>query len=350
MKVAIDKGPLTGADAVRGIGFHTQLLIKHLRKIKDVDIDPVSFEATDLSRYDVLHYPSFHPHFLTLPSKKLRPSVLTTHDLIRLVYPKHYPPGIAGKIRFVLQKARLKNIDRVITISETSKKDIVRFLGIQAEKIDVVYLAPRSMFKKLKSGNWEKGIRDKYNLPDKFVLYVGDVNYNKNLLRLADACKRVGVALVIVGKQAASTDFEPGHIENRPFARFLKKYGGDKDILRPGFVPDEDLVKIYNLASLYAQPSLYEGFGLPVLEAMACQTPVLSAKTQALVEIARDAAYFVDPKDAKEIEKGLKKLLVDKRLRKDFIKKGSKKVKGYSWKKTAQKTAEVYRKVSDAQG
>lgn len=345
MKVAIDKGPLSGGHAVRGIGFHTELLIKHLKELKEVDVDPVSLEAADISKYDVFHYPNFHPYFLTLPSKKPGPSVLTVHDLIPLIYPNHYPPGIRGRFRYFLQKRRLKNIDRVITISKTSKKDIVRFLGIPAEKIDAIYLAPREIFKKLKGKKWKKEIREKYNLPKKFVLYVGDVNYNKNLLRLALAAKNVDTPLVIVGKQAKSKDFDRSHPENAQLTELLDKFGSDKEILRVGFVPDDDLVKIYNLATLYAQPSLYEGFGLPVLEAMASGTPVLASKTQALVEIADDAAYFVDPKDRKDIEKGLEGLLEDKSLRKELVKKGKKKAEEYSWEKTAKETAEVYKKV-----
>lgn len=345
MRVAIDEGPLTGGHAVRGIGVHTKLLLEYLEKQKGIDIDPVNIEKVDTSEYDVIHLPSFHPFFLSLPSKKLGRTVLTIHDLIPLVYPRHYPPGIKGRFRFYLQEQRLKNIDRVITISETSKKDIVRFLGFSADKVDVIYLAPRAVFKKLKGKGPQKKIKEKYGLPDEFVLYVGDVNYNKNLLRLGDACKKAGVPLVIVGKQAAESDFDRTHPENRPLVRFLDKYGDDKAVLRLGFVKDEDLVRIYNLASLYCQPSLYEGFGLPVLEAMACQTPVVASKTPALAEISGKAAYFVDQEDADDIADGIKKVMEDGSLRKRLIAKGEKKVKEYSWEKTAKETVEVYKKV-----
>jgi glycosyltransferase involved in cell wall biosynthesis len=345
MKVAFDTGPLKGGDAVRGIGVHSRILLEHLKKIKDIKIDAVDTRSADLSKYDIVHYQKFHPYFFSLPFTKNKPSVLTIHDLIYLIYPGNYPAGIKGNLRYFIQKFLVKKMDAIITISETSKKDIVRFLGIPKEKIFAIHLAPREIFRPIDDNRFLGEIKAKYKLPDKFVLYVGDVNYNKNLLGLATACKYAKVPVVIVGKQATSEEFGRNHPENRPLVTLLEKYGKDKDVIRLGFVEDSDLVGIYNLASLYCQPSFYEGFGLPVLEAFAAGCPVVAAKNQALVEIGEPACLFADPRDPDDIAKKISMVLEDSELREQLIETGKVLVKNYSWAKTARQTAEIYRKV-----
>lgn len=346
MKVAIDSGPLVTGHAIRGIGAHTKLLIEHLEKIKDVKIDVLDFSKTDLSKYDIAHIPSFNPFFLSLPFKKpTKRTVLTIHDLIPLIYPEHYPSGIRGSLNFFIQKILIKNVDTILTISETSKKDICRFLDVSPDKVKVIYLAPREVFREIKDESLLQKIRKKYSLPNDFVLYVGDVNYNKNLFGLSEACKLAGIPLVIVGKQAKSEEIDRKHIENRPFVRFLNKFGGDPSIIRVGFVSDEDLVGIYNLATLYCQPSFYEGFGLSVLEAFASGVPVVAARTQALVEIGEPACIFADPKDPKDIAEKISTVLADEVLRNQLIETGKVVVKNYSWEKTARETLEVYKEI-----
>ena len=344
-KVAFDTGPLKGGDAVRGIGVHSRILLEHLKKIKDINVDAVDVASVDLSKYDLVHYQKFHPYFFSIPFTKNKPSVLTIHDLIYLIYPSHYPAGIKGNLKYGIQKFLVKKMDAIITISETSKKDIVRFLGIPQERISVIYLAPREIFKPVEDKSLLEKIREKYNLPEKFVLYVGDVNYNKNILGLAEACHLAKLPLVIVGKQAASDDFDRTHPENKSLVELLRKYGDDKDVIRLGFVEDSDLVGIYNLASLYCQPSFYEGFGLPVLEAFASGCPVVAAKSQSIVEIGEPACLFADPGDPDDIAKKISMVLEDSELREQLIETGNVLVKNYSWAKTARETAEVYKKV-----
>jgi len=343
IKVAIDSGPLTGGHAIRGVGTYTASLIKYLRKIKGLKVETVDFKKSNLTNYDIVHYPYFHPFFITLPFFKKTTTFVTIHDLIPLIYPKHYPPGIKGKLRYFIQKILIKNVDVVITVSETSKKDIVRFLNIPQEKIKVIYEGPKKNYKPIpKDSDKLKEISDKYKLPQKFVLYVGDVNYNKNVLGLADACKLAKIPLVIVGKQAASEDFDKNHPENREFVKFLEKHAEDPEIMRLGFVPDGELAAIYNLATLYCQPSFYEGFGLPVLEAFTCGTPVLISKTQALVEVADDAAAIANPKDVRDIASKISELAKSPMARARLSRKGKERVKKYSWEKTAKQTAQLY--------
>lgn len=338
MRVAIDSGPLNSGDSVRGIGFHTKELIRELQMLqgKNFKIDAVDFKTSDLSKYDIVHYPYFHPHALTLPFKKpSKKVVVTIHDLIRLIYPEAYPPGFRGQINFLFQKFNLRNVDAVITISETSKKDIVRFLGISPEKIFVTYLAPQSV-----QENGEANKR--HDLPEKFVLYVGDVNYNKNLLNLAKACKLARLKLVIVGKQSVIEDVD-SNIENKPWKEFLKLYKNDKDIIRLGFV--DNLDEIFKRASVYCQPSLYEGFGLPILEAFERGIPVVASRTQCLVEVGDNGCLYVDPLDPKDMASGLAEVVRNKKLASDLVRKGRLRLKDFSWRKCANETLEVYKKV-----
>lgn len=373
MKVAIDSSPLTSGHAVRGIGAHTRELIGGLNALRDkgltIDAFDFSLNKNKLTngKYDIVHYSYFHPHFVTLPTSKLGKKVIVTiHDVIRLIYPDKYPPGLRGNIRFLLQKSLLKNVDRIITISETSKKDICRFLDLPPEKVSVVYLAPRTIFRRIDNTLDLEGIKKKYNLPDKFVLYVGDVNYNKNIPTLLSACKIAKLSLVIVGKQAKEIEgltldlrhlkgpqdwvrfiFGKPHPELAHLTRLSEKFNKEKNIIRLGFLPDKDLVGIFNLATLYCQPSYYEGFGLSFLEAMASETPIVASKVQVHVEIAGNAALFVDPRSSKDMADNFLKIVKDKKLRNSLRKLGLLRVKKFSWEKTAQETIKVYEKVLD---
>ncbi len=339
MKVAIDNGPLNNGDAVRGIGFHTKELVRELDKLQDekFKLDVVDFKRMDLSKYDIVHYQYFRPHALTLPffkpSKKV---VVTIHDLIRLVYPEAYPAGIKGSLYFLLQKFNLRNVDAIITISETSKKDIVRFLGVDPDKIFVTYLAPQTPFENSKEFSLTQ------ELPERYVLYVGDVNYNKNLLNLARACKLAKLKLVIVGKQSVIEKVDD-NIENEPWKEFLRVYKNDKDIIRLGYV--DDLENVYKNATVYCQPSFYEGFGIQPLEAFGYNIPVVASKTQAIVEVCGDACLYFDPKNPEDIAEKLANVMKDKKLANELIKKGKERLKNYSWKKTAEETLLVYKHV-----
>jgi glycosyltransferase involved in cell wall biosynthesis len=347
MRVVIDTGPLNSGDKIRGVGFYTRELIKHLAllKIKGFTIDGIDPKTQELSKYDLLHIPYFNPFFINLPLRKSVKNVITIHDTTPLIYPDHYPPGVKGKIKLELNKLLLKKVDHVITDTESSKKDIVRFLDIPQEKISVIYLAQREQFKKITNIKSLKIVKDKFKLPEKFALYIGDVNYNKNLITLVKTCKIAKIPLVIVGKQAISTDFDREHIENQPLIEFLKLCEGNSEIIRTGFVTDEEVVLLCNLASLYIQPSYYEGFGLPVLEALACGTPVIIAKTQSLVEISQGACLIADPFDPKDFAEKINLILTKSTIRRDLLIKGNALVKKYSWIKTAQATYEVYKDV-----
>lgn len=336
IKLFFDDKPLKMGHAVRGVGYYTKNLLEQLVKSREITLVETEAQA------DLVHLPYFDLFFHTLKVGK-KPTIVTIFDTIPLIYPEAYPPGLKGKLNLLRQKFELKKISAVITISETSKKDVVRFLGVPEGKIYPIHLAPNSRYRKLEGGRWKADIQKKYLLPKRFVLYVGDVNYNKNLLALTDACKGLDVGLVIVGRQAALDfgELETTHKENEPLVRLLGKYGKDSEIIRLGYVPQEDLIKIYNLATIYCQPSLYEGFGLPILEAFACGTPVVATKNQAHVEIADDACLF-SGFSAVEFEGTIGRILKDEKMRARLIKRGCEVLNKYSWLATAKETIEIY--------
>lgn len=350
MRIAFDISPLESGHKIRGIGFYTRNLALELKKLikktgwlfNEVNLNTGNKQS---AIYDLIHYPYFDLFFISLPLFKATKLVITIHDIIPLLYPKNYPPGIKGKIKFQIQKFLLKKIDAVITDTKTSKEDIVKYLEYPEAKIYPIYLGIDKRFVKIPNPKRYNQLRKRYNLPKKFVLYVGDVNLNKNLVRLANACKLIGSTLVIVGKQATIKDFDKEHPEMKMWTEFLNKYESDPDIKRLGYVNDEELVELYNCASVYCQPSLYEGFGLPVLEAMSCGCPVVCAKTPALGEIAGDAALFANPYSSRDIASKLSNILKESKIKNALITKGYKNIQRFSWEKCAQETLDVYKKV-----
>lgn len=336
IKVFFDGKPLKTGHSIRGIGSYTKNLLEALKGNEDIKLVEKEAEA------DVVHYPYFDLFFNTLRLSN-KPTVVTVFDVIPLIYSGNYPPGVKGKINFLLQKRKLAKVNAVITISETSRKDIVRFLDVPQEKIFPIHLAPGPNFREMENGSWQLETVKRYNLPKHFVLYVGDVNYNKNVLGLVKACKLIKTPLVIIGKQAAQANFDRAHIENQPLTQLIEEYGNDPNVMRVGFVPEEDLVKIYNLAAVCCQPSFYEGFGLPVVEAMACGVPVAASQTQSLVEIAEGKALFFNPHDPVNMAAALKNVLNSKGLRSKLSQRGLDYARSLSWVKVAQETIGVYR-------
>lgn len=347
MRVAVVSGASKQNDSVRGIGAHSSELFKAFErnKDKDVEIQEVG-QNDDLSKYDVVHFSVFRPFFISLPFFKPRNTkfVLTIHDLHPLIYPDHFPSGLKGGIKFLINRFLIwKNVDSIITISETSKKDICRFLGINPTMVNVVYLGPKDAHKIVKDKRTLVKIKEKYNLPDKFVFYLGDINYNKNIPTLVKACAQANIKLVIVGKQAKEIENmnldhpEVVHLKNVDFSKTT----------RLGFVSDEEANIMLNLATCLVQPSYYEGFGLSVIHAFASGCPVIASRTQVLVEVGGEACVYFDPNNTNELSEKIKSFVEDKNLRDEYIKKGLTRVKMFSWEKAAKETLEVYKTTCD---
>lgn len=349
MNIAFDITPISDDNslhAVRGAGFYIRHLKDALKSLKTSDTFHFFLRGENIQNADIIHYPYFEPFFLTLPIRKKIKTVVTVHDLTPLVFPKLFPVGIKGKLKWNIQKMALKKADAVIADSQSSKRDIAQITEIPESKVHVIYLAADSKFQIIKNRESKKReLKKKYNLPEKFVLYVGDVTPNKNLPRLVSAIKKTAIPLVLVGKALTNKNFNQGNPWNQDLAIVQNEIKNSSQFRVLGYVNDEDLIKIYNLASLFVFPSLYEGFGLPVLEAMQSGCPVITSRKGSLAEVAGSAAEFIDPYDENSIVEGIAKVFEDKKLQETLISKGLAQAKKFSWEKTAQKTIEVYKTV-----
>lgn len=351
MRIALDISPLKGdkflQHRVRGTGFYTRYLKQSLEEYFPENTYTFFSQGEKLSsKIEIVHYPYFEPFFLTLPLKKLFPTVVTVHDLTPLVFPKYFPAGIRGKIKWFIQKLALQKVDAFIADSEQSKKDIMKFAGIDQKYIHVVYLAAASHFMPLRENLLERNLlmklKKKHNLPEKFALYVGDITWNKNLPRLVQAIKLTTIPLVMVGKALVEKNFDESNSWNQDRKEVQQLAGSDDRIIRLGFVSDEDLVGLYNLASVFVMPSLYEGFGLPILEAMSCGCPVITSKEGSIREVAGDSAYFVNAYDITNIAKGIIEVFNSQYLQKRLSEKALEQAKKFSWEKTSTRTVNVY--------
>lgn len=346
MNIAIDISPLHTGHKVRGSGFYLEhlkhALIKYYPENKYIFFTRGEKLSEDV---DVVHIPYFEPFSPILPGYKKQLVAVTVHDLTPIVFKNQFPRGLKGEINWQRQRYTLKKADAIITDSNCSKKDIVRHIGVLEDKVSVIALAAGEEFKQLKTESLKLKTKRKYNLPEKFVLYVGDVTWNKNLPGLIEAIKNVNVPLVMVGQALVSDDFDRNNYWNSDLVKVQSLAKGDKNIIRLGFVSTEDLVGIYNLATVFVMPSFYEGFGLPLLEAMACGCPLVTSKEGSLEEVAGNAALFVNAHSKESISMGIKKVFEDKNFQKKLSEKGLNNAKRFSWKKTAGETLNVYKKV-----
>lgn len=350
MNIAIDISPLESGHylqhRVRGTGFYLENLKRSLLKYHPENSYTLFTRGEKVSRnIELVHYPYFEPFFLTLPLFSKTKKVVTVHDLTPFVFPKEFPAGLKGKIKWQIQKQALKGADAVITDSMCSKNDIIKHTGISSSKINVVYLAASSEFKKIDKSSILNSIRKKYNLPEKFVLCVGDVTWNKNLPRFIAAVKKTKIPMVMVGGALISENIDLNNPWNKDLVEVRKLIEEDHGIITLGFIPKEDLVLLYNMATIFAMPSLYEGFGLPILEAMSCGCPVVTSKEGSIPEVAGDSAFYINAYDSDNIAKGIKAIYENRDLQERYSTKGLIQVKKFSWKKTAKATVKVYESI-----
>jgi glycosyltransferase involved in cell wall biosynthesis len=337
MVIGFDTLPLSGGHAGRGTGSYTRNLFQGLRAYApDVSIVPFNNEVLSES-VDLIHYPYFDPFFLTLHPKQKTPFVCTVHDLIPLVYKDYFPAGIRGTLKWNVQKRNLKKASSIITDSEISKKDIVNILGIDESHVHVVYLAPGEEFIP-QSKERIDSLKEKYHLSDEYLLYVGDVNWNKNIHSLLSLVSSVKIPIVLAGNVFLNSEL----VETQKIRKHIHALGIESFVITPGYIPAEELPVFYAGALLYVQLSYAEGFGLPVLESMACGTPALVSSTSSLREIAGPAIQ-VDPYNMEDIIDGAKKALSEER--KTASKTAIAWAKRFSWKQTVKQTVDVYKQV-----
>lgn len=350
MRIVLDIGPIdsasTSAHKVRGVGKYITLLRDNLQKFDNKNTYVFSSNPESEKNVDLIHYPYFDPFFLTLPIFKRKRSLVTVHDLIPLTHKKQFPVGVKGEIRWKLNKSRLNQVDGIITDSFASKDAIHRITGISEKKIFPVYLSVDQEFRKLEHGNWKVELVKKYNLPEKFVVYVGDVTWNKNLPNIVKASKEAGVSLVMVGKAVGEDLFDFKSPWNASRKIVLEETYQNPLFIKAGFVPTEDLVGIYNLASALIMPSFDEGFGLPVLEAMKSGCPVITSNCGSLPEVAGDAALYVDPEDQRSIATAINEVVDSRELREELKTKGTSQAEKFSIEKMIKDTISVYQSLN----
>jgi len=345
VKIAINVSPLTDANSQRGVGYFTQNLVPALQR--EIKTNPdyqnwqiILIENSKIENCKLIHYPFFDPFRLTLPAKKTIPTITTIYDLMPRQFKKHYPVGIKGEIKWLIQRHRVKKSDLIITSSHYSKHIIKDILHYPEDKIYVTHGAADSSFKPIKNPFKLKKVRQKYQLPTKFILYVGDINWNKNIPTLVKTCQKLKYPLVIVGSSATKKDV-PIHPWTTDL-HWLQSQTSNPLLTLTGFVPDQDLPLIYNLATLYCQPSFAEGFGLTPLEAMACACPVVYSQEGSIPEVMDYNGQMFNPYSQRSLQNALTKLWTNPKLRRRYIKKGLKRATHFSWSLTAKQTLAVY--------
>lgn len=254
----------------------------------------------------------FHSSDWVQPPSKAK-KVTTYHDLTPLLYPQWSHPRIVA-----VNKRRLKivekEIDMIIAVSEATKKDLLKVSNIPKEKIIVIYEGvDHQLFYPREKREIEE-FRQKYKLPKEFILSIGGVGERRNIRRIKEVTKDFN--LVITGENI------------------------------PGLT-DTEMPLLYNCATILLYPSLYEGFGLPIIEAMACGIPVITSDVSSMPEVGGEAALYVSPDDTEEIKKAVIEVMNDINLRNKLIGKGMKQAKLFSWEETAKKTAAVYKRICD---
>jgi glycosyltransferase involved in cell wall biosynthesis len=339
IKVAIDISPLNNDNAVRGVGYYTKNLVEALQKINDPHFDvKLITHNSDLTNFDLVHYPYFDPFSLTLPSKTKIPTIVTVHDLIPRQFKSHFPVGLKGEIKWQMQRFRVCQSTLIITVSHYSKYIIADLLHYPADRIYVTHEAANSDFKPITNQKLLTSLKNKYQLPNKFVLYVGDINWNKNVPNLVKACLKLKYPLVIAGSAAAKK------VPDHPWTKDIHWLQSQKSpyLKLLGFVPDKDLPILYNLATIYCQPSYAEGFGLPLVEAMQSGTPVVYSQETSLPEIMDYNGEFFDPHTPGSLESALKKIWNSSTLQREYSTQGLKRAQIFNWQYTALQTLAVY--------
>lgn len=251
---------------------------------------------------------------LTISKAKTTKSIVTIHDLIYLRYPEHFH-FIDRKIYAYKFRKACQQADRIIAVSECTKRDIVSFFKVPEEKIEVVYQGCDPLFKQEVSADLKKEVRQKYQLPDKYLLYVGSIEARKNLLLVAKALKHLQepISVIAIGKRTPYTK----EVED-----YLKQNQLESRMTLLSNIPFRELPAFYQMATTFVYPSFFEGFGIPLLEALNSGIPAIGATGSCLEEAGGPHSLYIDPKDAAGLAEAIERTLNDKALRNKMIVEG----------------------------
>jgi glycosyltransferase involved in cell wall biosynthesis len=370
MRIAFDGTTLTPGRT--GVGYYTEHLLHHLAREVETSGDElvvVSNQPIDttypLPRHVTVHDRLRFPlriawmqmlagrvlddvradvaHFTNgmIPLGASAARVVTIHDMSLKLYPECHPLR-RRVINRPLISVAARVADAVVAVSNSARADLLRFHHIPAERVSVVYEAAGPDFRPIRDRMVRGRIRLRYGLPERFVLYVGAIEPRKNLPRLVEAfaqARRQGIVheLVCVGPYGWSS---------RDLYAYVDRLGLRRVVHFTGYVPAEDLPALYSLSEFFVFPSIYEGFGLPVIEAMACGTPVITSNTSSLLEIAADAAETTDPHDRDALAAALVKLATCADWRRELSARGAERARQFSWARTAKEMLALYRRVA----
>ena len=264
--------------------------------------------------------------------------VVAIHDLVGFALPDTFTLKMRLWQKLFVSNA-VHSADRILASSESTKRDLFRFFDFDREKVSVVYLSLDEQFARVKRRKLLAKVRAKYSLPEQFILAVGTIEPRKNIAGAAraysllpsdlrDKCK-----LVIAGGKGWHTDAIFGEVN---------RLGIQADVTFLGFVDQEDLSALYSLASVFVYPSLYEGFGFPPLEEMACGTPVITSTRSSLPEVVGDAAIMTEPTDYRTMSDEISKVLTNRKVQTELIRRGLRQAKRFNWRLAAQRTLKIF--------
>jgi len=368
MRIAFDGTTLRPART--GVGYYTEHLLHHLvKESADDEIIVVSNRPLDTTaplppRVRVVASPSRMPrlawmqliaprllrrlrvdvaHFTNgmVPLAVSVPTVVTIHDMSLTMFPKYHPPRRVLLNRPLVDMAA-RRADAIITVSESAKRDIVRLYGSQAERIHVVHEAAAPSFRRIQDASLLNRVRQRYELADRFILYVGTIEPRKNLPKLIEGFARKRKSGQLPHQLVCAGPY--GWL-SRDIEELIDRLGIEDAVCFTGYVPFEDLAALYTLAEMFVFPSLYEGFGLPVIEAMACGTPVVTGHVAALAEVGGGAVEQVAHLDAESLGQAMLRLADDPQRRDRLAALGLQRAQMFSWGQAARETLKVYREI-----
>jgi glycosyltransferase involved in cell wall biosynthesis len=285
-------------------------------------------------RIDLLHGATF-----VAPLRWYGPTVITIHDLTWFTHPEQHMLHKRNYFQRLIPAAA-RRAHRIIAITDSTRRDILRILGVPEDKVVTVAYGVDAIFHPADDREQINAVREHYGMPGSYLLFVGMLEPRKNLVRIIQAygCLKaedpaLSYRLVMAGNRGW------GYEEAR---REVARLGLESDVIFTGPMPHDELPALFSGAELFVYPSLYEGFGLPPLEAMACGTPVITSNVSSLPEVVGDAALLVDPLDVGELAKAMRRVLSDGELHEQMRMKGLKRAKQFTWEETARRTLQVY--------
>lgn len=313
--------------SVRGVGRYLQILKENFPEWTFGNFPPITYHLPPNSIFINPFFNFLQPP-LTMKRIAMK-QIAVIHDLIPLKYPHYFPVGVRGNINIFLNKIALKNYDLIVTDSEVSKKDLINMLRLPENRVNVVYpCLPQSFLSPSVIARSKTMKQSQKEIDGKFCLYVGDATWNKNLANLAKALKIINVSCVFVGKVFEKNNRKLVNSFNNKwlleFKEFLFETKDDKRFVFAGFLPDNELIKLYQQAELTVLPSRDEGFGFSWLEAAQFSTPSVLSDIPVLKEISAGNALFVKPENPQDIADKIGEIFFNKEIRNSLGEKAKK--------------------------